>query len=66
MFAKLGSLKLRIVLWHIIQEESVICNVWPSDCKKKNKDYQSEIHDQSGESDKHQESGRQHDNSGDS
>ena len=33
---------------------------------KKNKDYQSEIHDQSGESDKHQESGRQHDNSGDS
>lgn len=33
---------------------------------KNNKDYQSEIHDQSGESDKHQESGRQHDNSGDS
>ena len=38
----------------------------PQIAKKKNKDYQSEIHDQSGESDKHQESGRQHDNSGDS
>ena len=48
-----------------IQEESVVCNVWPSDCKK-DKDCQSEIHDQSGESDKYQESGRQQDNSGDS
>ena len=49
-----------------MQEESVIYNVWPSDCNKKNKDFQSEIHDKSGESDKNQQRGRQNNNSGDS
>ena len=57
---------MRIVPRDIVQEESVICNVWPSHCKKKSKDYQSENHDNLGESDKSQESGGQHNNLGDS